>query len=113
MGIVTAEQLTAVGRVKVVTAQVDVEGGHVVVRGLTRAEAHDVQVNAGGDEQEREIRICAAGMVKPELTVEQVRAWAASGPAGEMQDVSVRIAELSRLMPETAKEATKSVPRRG
>ena len=110
MAIVTKDQLTAPGRFELGTDLVDVDGGQVRVRGLTRRESYEINRISGNEE--RELHIVAAGLVEPAMTVEEVTAWAEQGLAGELQDVSVRIAQLSRLVPESAKAATKSVSRR-
>lgn len=90
---------------------VDVGDGVVRVRALTRAEA--VRVRASGDgPAEQEPMILLLGVVEPKLTEADVKAWMDNAPAGDIQPVIVRIADLSGMAETSGKEATKSVPRR-
>jgi hypothetical protein len=86
------------------------DAGQVVVRGLTRAEAHDMKEIDGNPE--REVRTLALGVVEPELTEDDVRAWMAGATFGELQPVLERIMSLSGMLEGQGKEATKSVPAR-
>ena len=89
-------------------ADVDVPGiGMVRVRGLNRAEAMQVQSAKGTEATERVI--LALGMVDPELTEAEAGRWQKAAPAGEIEPVSRKIAELSGMVEGADKEAYKSV----
>lgn len=101
---------------------VDVPGlGTVRVRALSRAEALHVQ--AATDVAERDRRIIAQGLVDPVLVIpgllhepggKSCKACADAGrvqqasPAKELEPVTDRIAELSGMLEESAKEAVKT-----
>lgn len=88
---------------------VDVPGiGKLRVRGLNRIEAMQVQ-NAGGTEA-TERKILALAMVDPKLTEDEVRQWQKAAPAGELEPVTTRVAELSGMAQGSDKEAYKSFP---
>lgn len=110
IGGVTREQLLAGGRLP--QDKIEIEGvGVVTVRGLNRKEA--LQVRESGDTpEEQEPWIIHFGMVEPALSLDDAEAWCRVAPAGELQELTVRIAELSGMVPGQAKDATKSVPRR-
>lgn len=82
------------------------EVGDLVVRALNREEAR--QVAAAKDQAERDRRLLSLGIVDPELTADDVDAWSAAAPAGELEDVSLEIAKLSKMMPDDPKEQYKS-----
>lgn len=83
-------------------------GGVVLVRGVTRQEFHDIsQVR---DDRRREYLTVSRGLVEPSMTPEQVAQWAEQGATGDIQEVVITIGRLSRMIPEAAKDATKSVP---
>lgn len=85
-------------------ADVEIPGvGTVRVRALNRAEAMRVESTKGTEARERVI--LALGMVDPELTEAEVGRWQTAAPAGELQPVAVRIAELSGLLEAAPKEA--------
>lgn len=87
---------------------VEVEGvGTLRVRGLNRDES--IRVGACTDVAERDRIMLSLGVVDPALTVDDVAAWQAAAPGGEIEDVSRRIAELSKMVPAAAKESYKSV----
>lgn len=87
-------------------AEIDVPGiGTIRVRGLNRGEAMMVQEAKGTEATER--RIIALGMVDPPLTEDEVKRWQRAAPAGEIEPVSRRIAELSGLVEGAPKEAVK------
>lgn len=89
-------------------ADVDVPGiGMVRVRGLNRAEAMQVQSAKGTEATERVI--LALGMVDPQLTEAEAGRWQKAAPAGEIEPVSRRIAELSGMVEGAEKEAYKSL----
>jgi hypothetical protein len=86
---------------------VEVPGvGTVRVRGLSRAEAMHVQAANGPEATER--RILALGMVDPPLTEAEAGRWQKASPAGELEPVTDRIAELSGMKPGADKETYKS-----
>lgn len=88
-------------------ADVDIAGvGTVRVRGLSRVEAMHVQAANGVEAVER--RILALGLVDPELTEAEVGQWQKASIASELEPVAQKIAELSGILPESAKEAVKS-----
>jgi len=91
----TREQLLArkVGRAE--PLDLPEGGGTVMVRGLTRAEA--LEMNDLKTVEERDNFIIATGLVEPKLSVEEVREWAAEASAGDTTAISMRIAELSGM----------------
>lgn len=70
--------------------------GTVRVRGLTRAEALEVQKRQG-DVAAMERLILSLGLVDPVLTEDEVGEWYAAAPAGELEPVSQAIVDLSGL----------------
>lgn len=89
-------------------ADVDIEGvGTVRVRGLSRMEA--LLLNKIDDVEAKERRILVYGLVDPVLTDAEVRRWQQASVAGELEPVTRVIAELSGILPESAKEAYKSL----
>lgn len=88
---------------------VEVPGvGTVRVRGLNRIEAMHVQAANGPEATER--RIMTLGMVDPVLTEAEVGQWQKASTAGEIEAVSQEIARLSGMLPDSDKEAYKSLP---
>lgn len=73
------------------------------VRGLNRLEVMATQKM--DDPIERDLHIIAIGLVEPRLSVSEVRRWAEASPAGEMEPVSTKIADLSGILPDAAKRA--------
>lgn len=87
-------------------ADVDIPGvGTVRVRGLNRVEAMKVQAAKGPEATERVI--LALGMVDPPMTEADAGRWQKAAPAGEIEPVSTKIAELSGMLDTSAKEAMK------
>lgn len=87
-------------------ADVEIPGvGTVRVRALSRAEAMAVENAKGNAAIER--KLLALGLVDPKLTEAEVGQWQSAAPASELEPVSNRIAELSGLLPDSAKEAVK------
>lgn len=85
-------------------ADVELPGvGTVRVRALNRAEA--MSVGKLTDPALKDLHIIAIGMIDPVLSVSEVRRWGEASPAGELEMVSRRIAQLSGMLPESAKEA--------
>lgn len=80
--------------------------GTVRVRGLTRAEAVMVSETKGAAATER--KTLALGLVDPVLTEAEAGQWQKASTAGELQKVSLRIAELSGMMPDSAKDAVRN-----
>lgn len=100
------------GRARITEDEVPIGGDGVVrVRALTRQEAVDVRA-AGDTPAEQEPLILRLGVVDPPLTDADVKAWMTSAPAGEIQPVIMRIAELSGMAEDQPKQFTKSVRRR-
>lgn len=87
-------------------ADVEVPGvGIVRVRGLSRAEAMEIQGTEGTSAIER--KMLAFGMVNPTLTEGEVGQWQKASPASEIESVSNKIMELSGMLEGSAKEAVK------
>lgn len=76
--------------------------GKVRVRGMNRKETLATQKI--DDVAERDAHIVAIGMLKPHMSVSQVKAWGAAATGGEIELVSRRIGELSGLIEGQAKE---------
>lgn len=108
MAIISKETLLS-RRLGTELVDVDDEGGQVRVRGLTRAEFFALQKIE--DAEKREYALIAAGMTEPQLSPDEVAAWAADNASGYVQEVSVTIGRLSKMLPEAAKEATKRAAR--
>lgn len=89
---------------------VELGDGQVLVRGLTRAEAHAMKEL--DENYEREVRTLVLGLVEPELDEDDVRAWLAGDTFGAIQPVLERIMSLSGMLEGQGKAATKSVPAR-
>lgn len=81
--------------------------GEIKIRGLSRLEA--IRLDNAPDAAARDVIIFKAGIVEPALTEAEVRRMMTARPAGELEDLSRRIAELSRLLPGADKEQYKSV----
>lgn len=75
--------------------------GSVRVRGLTRGEVYMMRkAKADGGiktEDAWERRMLSLALVEPEMTEEEVGAWQRVSPAGELEDVSQKVQELSGL----------------
>lgn len=83
----------------------DIDGvGTIRIRALSRAEALKLPDN----QSESEAVILSRGIVDPVLTVHEVKRWLEASPAGELQAVSQRIAQLSGMLEDSAKAAYKS-----
>jgi hypothetical protein len=106
----TREQLLAGGRRRTRTVTF-ADGGTVLVRGLTRAEALSVS-NARDDVAEVEALMCAYGLAEPALTLEDARQLLTEVEAGDVQRICEAIQELSGMDEGAAKRATKSAARR-
>lgn len=80
--------------------------GTVRVRGLNRDES--VSVAKIEDVALRDRHIIAIGMVDPRLSVSEVERWGKAATGGELEKVSRKIAELSGMLDDSAKEAVKN-----
>lgn len=83
--------------------------GTVTVRGLSRQEMLDAGDLADQGVAVMERAMLSAGMVDPQLTVDEVEQWQRVSPANEIQPIVQRINELSGVSKEAAKEAYKSL----
>ncbi len=81
---------------------VEVPEGTIEIRGLSRAEAMQMQACANVDEME--VVILVAGMVDPSLSEEEVRQWRSSRPNDEICEVSDAILGLSGLLADSQHE---------
>jgi hypothetical protein len=98
-------------------ADVDLPGvGVVRVRGLTRIEVLSVRKAADSAESVDgprllvlERKLIAAGMVDPQLSEDDVRAWQNVCPAGQLEPVTEKIQELSGLAEGSEKAAFQGV----
>lgn len=93
MSRLTRDQILArkVGKGEVTLA----DGATVEIRALTRDEVLAMQEL---DElADRDNFLVATGLVDPKLSVEDVAAWGASAPAGDISAISAGIAEISGL----------------
>lgn len=79
--------------------------GHVRVRALTREEARSLNDLPARD---KEAHMLAIGITEPQLSVSDIKAWQVDSPAGELQEATVRIGELSGMLEDSAKAAYKS-----
>jgi len=87
-------------------SDVEISGvGTVRVRGLSRWEV--LAVRATNTDSGREQSILALAMVDPAMSEAQAADWLRCAPAGEIEPVTDKIAELSGLAPKAAKEAVK------
>jgi hypothetical protein len=74
------------------------DGDTVMLRGLSRDEALEVQKKGqGGDLAGADNLLVHHGLVDPPLSVEDVAAWAAADSAGVLTGVSNHISEISGL----------------
>jgi hypothetical protein len=71
-------------------------GGEVAIRALTRDEA--LQLNELDTIADRDNMIIHLGMTDPKLSLEDVKAWAAEGSAGDLAEVSNAIGLLSGMV---------------
>lgn len=89
-------------------ADVEIEGvGTVRVRALNRGEVlliQSLKVGRAAAEQ----RMLSFGMVDPALSEAEVVQWQQASPAGEIEPVSDKIAELSGITKDAAKSDVQS-----
>lgn len=89
----------------------EVEGiGTITIRGLSRAEALELS-EGERNAQDLEVRLLAAGMVTPALTIPEAAQWQKNAPSGEVDKVSTAIAELSGMEVTAAKDVVKEFHR--
>lgn len=86
----------------------EIEGvGTVRLRGLSRAEV--LEIRKLGDTAKADRRMVSLALVEPALTEAEVRAWQENSTPGEIEALTVAIAELSGMGVGAAKDAYKSV----
>lgn len=85
--------------------------GVVRVRGLTRAEALDVQKVDQKDPGALERKVLHLGLVDPPLSEAEVQEWYDAAPAGEIDPVTAAIQELSGLAEGAGKSGVQTVRR--
>lgn len=87
----------------------EVEGvGTVRIRGLSRAEVLALQSLTGGTAA-ADRRMLSLALIDPKLTEDEVRVWQENSAPGEIESLTLAIAELSGLGAGAAKAAYKSV----
>lgn len=83
------------------TEEVDLGGGSVIVRGLSRGEITRAKAAAKGSRENQigtvENHMISTGLVEPEMTVDEVAEWLANAPAGDAVNVLETIQQLSGL----------------
>lgn len=80
--------------------------GSVLVRGLTRKEALDLQ-GREMDAAEAERKLIALAMVDPAMTEEEAGQWQEVASAGELQPIAEAVLELSGMTADAPKEAVR------
>jgi hypothetical protein len=89
-------------------AEVEIPGvGTVRVRGLSRAEALEMQKISGSGALMIERRMLALAMIEPRMTEGEIREWQEASAAGELEPVTNRITELSGMNDDSARNAYK------
>lgn len=85
--------------------------GTIRIRALSRAEVMGCRnVKAGpGQAEAIERKMLALALVDPELTEAEVGRWQKASPAGELEPVTDKIAEMSGMKDESAKDAYKEM----
>lgn len=84
--------------------------GTVRIRALSRFEVLVTQRGQKrGDALAMDRSLLLHGMVDPVLTEDEITRWQKASPAGEIEPITRRIAELSGIGPGSDKEAYKSV----
>lgn len=74
------------------------DGSEVRIRALTRDEVLQADKMAEEDDHAgRDDYIIATALVEPALTIEDVKAWGATAPAGDLVTITEAIAEESGL----------------
>lgn len=100
-------------------ADVELPGvGTVRVRGLTQEERGECVREGDIDAEGNPViskgaaiarRLIAKAMIDPPMTLNDVDAWQRAAPAGELDQVALKVQELSGMLPGATKEAYKSV----
>lgn len=120
MGEMTGEELVAL----LTTPHVDKEIGEVVplpdlkvsvrVRGLSRKEVLTMRLlkdkGVLNTEDKWEAHMLSKGLLEPRMSEEQVLAWQAASPAGEMNPVADKVTELSGMNDRPDKQAMSTFP---
>jgi len=88
------------------------DGSTVLIRGLTRDDILDAQDRFPSSTALRDNACISAGLVDPEMTEDDVAAWAAGAPAGDLTHVSEEIQSLSGLREGAGKSRVSSVRKR-
>ena len=99
---------------RITEADVPIEGvGTVRVRGLSRGEVFALRKakEAGRlkDDAAWDRRLVSLAMVNPAMTDEEVGEWQDSSPAGELEDVTKKIQELSGMAEGADKSSVEDV----
>lgn len=94
----TREQILA-RRVAGKTEEFKIGDDVVVIRGLTRDESLSMRkAGEAGDLGATDNLLIHYGLVDPEMSIEDVAAWAAADDAGTLTDLSQAIARLSGMV---------------
>lgn len=87
----------------------EIEGlGTVEIRSVSRELVLGLRSQEGLTPLERERILIAAAMVNPKMNEQDVADWQAASPAGEMEALTERVARLSGMTKDSAKDAVKS-----
>jgi hypothetical protein len=89
------------------TQDVEIDGGSVTVRALTRAEVFKFH-GKEFEPAEAERKLLAAAMVKPRLTEEEVGEWQAVADSDEINKVLEAVTELSGMTAKATKNGVQS-----
>lgn len=92
------------------TEPFELDGGEVLIRGLTHSEALEVR-----DQDTTLLRMCvmiSRGIVNPAMSVDDVRAWSDADEAGVLTRLSERISELSGMSEGAGKSRVPGTRRR-
>lgn len=96
--------------VRIMQEDVTLPSGVLVrVRGLNRLESAVINKRAKGDQALEEQLVVQLGLVEPEMTITEVKAWYRGAPASDVIAVAKAISDLTDGT-RTAKEWTKSLP---
>lgn len=87
--------------------EVEVEGGAVTVRSLSRDEILAVRALAN-DPGKFERKLLSFAMVNPTLTEAEVREWQKNSDALELEDITDKVLEISGLKERAEQNAYKS-----
>lgn len=109
MAVLSRDQVLA-RKVAGTVETVHLDGGEVVVRGLSRRQASEC--GKLDDQDEVENLALHYGLVDPPMSIEDVATWREQDESGQIQRVVDAIQRLSGTAPGQGKDATKSVPGR-